>query len=236
MRPFLASFLASLLFLPSHDGRADVAYLFDVTSAYATVDPFPNRIDTSVAGADTGYVQIVNAGNSDYRGIIRLVAVSPLGIDMGFSLADGVIPAGGSVSMAIANDASDVGGFNGPAGTFRPGAVVYLEGLVTAGNESEPIKIAVQDLDLHSGVFQTDPHGLRTDNFVLQGGDPFGFDNGDDFELGQAWGHATLAGVIVPEPAGTWLFALALTALLPARCLHAPRLWQNGRVRATTRR
>ena len=236
MRHLPALLLASVAILTPGAGRADVAYRFDVTSAYATADPFPNRLDTSAAGTDTGYVQIVNAGNSDYGGILRLVAVSPLGVDMGFSFANGVLPAGGSVSIAIANDASDAGGFNGPAGTFRPGAIVYLEGFVTAGNESEPVKLAVQDLDLHSGVFRTDPNGLRTDDFVLQGGDPFGFDNGDAFELSQAWGHATLAGVVVPEPGMLWAFALALTALLPARVLRASRPWQNGPVRATTRR
>lgn len=78
------------------------------------------------------------------------------------------------------------------------------------------MKLAVADLDIHSGVFRTDPHGLVTDNFVLQGGDPFGFDNGDEFEISQAWGHFTLSGQTIPEP-------IPIAALMAALCAMPPR-------------
>ena len=208
--------------------QAGVAYRFDITTAYATANPFPNRLDSAFTASDTGYLQIANAGTSDYHGIIRTIAQSPFAGDMGYNLADGTIPAGGSVSIAMANDSSDVGGFNGPAYFFRPGVIIYLEGTVGGA----PVKLAVADLDIHSGVFRTDPNGLVTDNFVLQGGDPFGFDNGDAFELNQAWGHITLAGVAVPEAGTVSLLTLALGALLLARGLH----WQNGRVQRYTDR
>ena len=207
-------------------GQADVPYRFDITTAYAATDPFPNRLDSAFTAGDTGYLQIVNAGTSEYRGIIRTIALSPFAGDMGYDLEDGTIPAGGTVSIAIPNDASDVGGFNGPAFFFRPGVIIYLEGTVGGA----PVKVAVADLDIHSGVFRTDPNGLVTDNFVLQGGDPFGFDNGDAFELSQAWGHYTLAGVAIPEPGTAPLLTLALGALLLGRGLH----WQNGRVQRYT--
>ena len=96
--------------------------------------------------------------------------------------------------------------------------------------------MAVADRDIHSGVFRTDPYGLATDSFVLQGGDPWGFDAGDAFELSQAWGHYAFLGPVaqaasVPEPALGGLLSLALAAMLPVRAL----LWPRGRVRGNTR-
>ena len=204
--------------LASYPGLAAVEYRFDLTTAYATSNPFPNRIDSAFTAADTGFILIVNAGPSDYRGIVRIVAVSPFAGDMGFNLPSGFIPSGGSVSIAMPNDSSDVGGFNGPAFFFRPGAIVYLEGIVSANGESAPVKVAAADLDIHSGVFRVDPNGLTTDNFVLQGGDPFGFDNGDAFELSQAWGHLSLTGVVgVPAPPVLPILGAALAWLVRSR-------------------
>ena len=181
-------------------GWCDLAYRFDVATAFAAADPFPNRIDTAVSGPATGYIQVVNAGPGDYRGIIRLVALSAIGGDMGFNLATGFIPAGGAISIGMPNDSSAVGGFNGPSYTFRPGIILYMEGAVSAPADGGNLKIGVQDLDIHSGVFRADPNGLTTDDFVLQGGDPFGFYNGPGFSLSQAQGHYALMGVAVVEP------------------------------------
>jgi hypothetical protein len=58
----------------------------------------------------------------------------------------------------------------------------------------------VYDKDIHSGVFR-DVHAfpslesgspLFSDSYVLQGGDPFGGDTGDDFEVSQASGHLSV--------------------------------------------
>ncbi len=218
MKHWALAISIGLLGLASRQATAAVEYRFDLTTAYATSNPFPNRIDNAEAGADTGYLLIANAGPSDYRGIIRVIAVSPFAGDQGFDLPSGFIPSGGSVSIAMPHDFSDMGGFNGPAFFFRPGAIVYLEGIVDANGESAPVKVAAADLDIHSGVFRVDPHGLTTDNFVLQGGDPFGFDNGDEFETTQAWGHLTLSGTVgIPAPPGLPILAAALGGLLVAR-------------------
>ena len=200
-----------ILLLPGlfPNAQAGVAYRFDITAAYAASDPFPNRIDGAVSGPATGYLQIANTGDSDYRGILRVVAFSETGGDMGFNTNDGLIPAGGAVSIGMPNDSSVVGGFNGPAYTFRPGIILYFEGMVSDAADSGRIKIAAQDLDMHSGVFRTDPNGLVTDNFVLQGGDPFGFYNGPAFSLSQAWGHFTFTGMVAEPPS----FVLLLTGL-----------------------
>ena len=193
---------------------ADVSYRFDITTAYATSNPFPNRLDTAFTADDTGYLQIANIGTADYRGIIRLVAHPGVpGVDdMSFDLPNGFIPAGGVVSIAVPNDASDVGGFNAPLGSFQPGIILYLEGTVIHDGASAGIKIAVQDLDIHSGVIRTDSYGYQTDSFVLQGGDPFGFDNGDAFELSQNFGHYTVTG-LVSEPRIAAILLLAMTVL-----------------------
>jgi hypothetical protein len=210
---------------------ADLAYRFDIVSAFASATPFSNRIDSLYTEPRTGYVQIVNAGPGDYRGIVRTVAISEIAGDLGFDLEDGFIPAGGSVSIAIAYDSSNVGGFNGPAYHFNPGVIIYLEGTVSDGTGYGLVKAAIQDLDLHSGVFRTDDNGLVTDNFVLQGGDPFGFQNSPEFQLSQAWGHGTLQGLATPEPRSAWLLTLPAAALLLAR----RQRWQIGRVRVYTR-
>lgn len=194
-------------------GQANLAYRFDITTAYAAADPFPNRIDNAVSGPATGYIQVTNAGPGDYRGIIRLVAFSQIGGDMGFNADAGLIPSGGTVSIGLPNDSAAVGGFNGPSYTFRPGIILYMEGGVTTQAAGGWLKIGVQDLDIRSGVFRVDPNGLVTDDFVLQGGDPFGFYNGTGFSLGQAWGHATLSGVAIGEPGGMLPLGVGLLLL-----------------------
>ena len=63
----------------------------------------------------------------------------------------------------------------------------------------------IYDQDIHSGVFR-DVHGapsglggspLFSDSYVLQGGDPYGGDTGDNFEVSQAHGFATVAGFAI---------------------------------------
>ena len=157
--------LLSVTLMPLR-GLADVTYRFDITTAYATSHPFPNRLDTAFTAEDTGYLQIANTGAANYLGIIRMIAHPgfPGVADMSFDLPNGFIPAGGVVSIAVPNDASDVGGFNAPMGSFQPGIILYLEGTVSHDGASAGIKIAVRDLDIHSGVIRTDPNGYQTDS------------------------------------------------------------------------
>ena len=201
--------------------RADLAYQFNVTTAFAASDPFPNLINSNAWSGDTGYLRVQNAGPGDYAGILEIVANSSYAGDLSFTLLDVSIPAGGSVSVGMPFDSSTVGGFNSftgstnPSvpGTFRPGIIMYMEGSVSDGPGDGAIKIAMQDLDAVTGVTLTDPNGLQTYSFVLQGGDPFGLYNGDAWELNLGQGHVTLSGIAMPEPGPRPVFALMLFVL-----------------------
>ena len=61
---------------------------------------------------------------------------------------------------------------------------------------------SIYDKDIHSGVFRdvnaapsglSGPLGTLSDSYVLQGGDPFGGDTQDNFEVSQASGHAVVS-------------------------------------------
>jgi hypothetical protein len=67
-------------------------------------------------------------------------------------------------------------------------------------SDSTALSATVYDKDIHSGVFRdvhAFPSGLTgppllSDAYVLQGGDPFGGDTTDNFEVTQASGHKTI--------------------------------------------
>lgn len=209
-------FLAIVALLPSVAIAAPVGYALSVTTAYALGDPFPNRIDNAFTEPDTGYLQIANTGNTTFIGSVGTDAVSAFAGDLSFSASGIVLAPGDSISIAIPFDASNVGGFNGPAYQARPGILIWMRGFVAAGALTEAISLAVADADIHSGMVRLDPLGLLTDSFVLQGGDPWGFDTGDAFEGSQAQGIFVFQQA-APEPAGLALFALPLAALIARR-------------------
>jgi hypothetical protein len=70
--------------------------------------------------------------------------------------------------------------------------------------------LLVADADIHSGVPRTDGFGLTSDSFVLQGGDPWGFQNSDAFALSQADGVYPFIQP-VPEPGSAAILAAAVT-------------------------
>ena len=209
-------FLAMVALLPSVAIAAPVGYALSVTTAYALGDPFPNRIDNAFTEPDTGYLQIANTGNTTFIGSVGTDAVSAFAGDLSFSASGIVLAPGDSISIAIPFDASNVGGFNGPAYQARPGILIWMRGFVAAGALTEAISLAVADADIHSGMVRLDPLGLLTDSFVLQGGDPWGFDTGDAFEGSQAQGIFVFQQA-APEPAGLALFALPQAALIARR-------------------
>ena len=145
-------------------------------------------------------------------------AVSAFAGDLSFHSGSILLLPGQSVSIAIPDDASDVGGFNGPAYFFRPAVEITLNGTMSDGALSQAIALFVADADIHSGVSRTDSFGLTSDSFVLQGGDPWGFDPGDDFELSQAIGVYVFARA-VPEPGSAALLAAALSIAATHRYL-----------------
>lgn len=209
-------FLAIVALLPSVAIAAPVGYALSVTTAYTLGDPFPNRIDNAFTEPDTGYLQIANTGNTTFIGSVGTDAVSAFAGDLSFSASGIVLAPGDSISIAIPFDASNVGGFNGPAYQARPGILIWMRGFVAAGALTEAISLAVADADIHSGMVRLDPLGLLTDSFVLQGGDPWGFDTGDAFEGSQAQGIFVFQQA-APEPAGLALFGLPLAALIARR-------------------
>jgi hypothetical protein len=69
----------------------------------------------------------------------------------------------------------------------------------------------VADADIHSSERRIDPRGLASDSFVRQGGDPWGFDIGADFELSQANGVYVFSQP-APEPRSASLLVIGMTA------------------------
>lgn len=205
-------FILCLALWPTTGRSAPIGYSLTVTTAYASANPFPNRLDQAFTEPDTGYFQVSNTGSSIFSGTVGMVALSVFAGDLSFASAPIVLLSGESVSVAVPDDASDVGGFNGPAYFFRPGVEVTLNGTVSNGAASQGITLLVADADIHSGVWRTGPSGLASDSFVLQGGDPWGFDSGDTFELGQANGSYMFAQA-APEPGSMALLATGLSTL-----------------------
>jgi len=206
---------------------APIGYSITVTTAYASGDAFPNRIDTAVfSEPDTGSIEIANTGETTFSGVIGTVAVSAFAGDLSFASGSLVLAPGAAVSIVMPDDSSAVGGFNGPAYDYRPGVEIYLNGTVSDATGTEAVNLQVADADIQSGVWRTDTYGLSSDSFVLQGGDPWGFDSGNAFAMSQADGVYVFSQA-VPEPASLGLLAVALAALAAGR--GVPRRWLRFR-------
>jgi hypothetical protein len=218
---FLPNLLLAAVLCPTASHATVVGYNLTVTTAYALADPFPDRLDHAFTEPDTGYFQITNTGASTFTGQVGDIAVSVNAGNLSFTSATITLVPGQSVSVAIPDDASDVGGFNGPAYYLRPGVEITLTGSVALAGLTEAVNLLVADANIHSGVFRTDSYGLTSDSFVLQGGDPWGFDTGDVYELSQADGvyaFTEASGINgltqpVPEPPPLWVLAAALPSL-----------------------
>jgi hypothetical protein len=206
--------LAMYLALYPIPGRATaVGYSLTITTTFSAGDPFPNRIDSAFTEPETGYFQVANTGDTTFNGVIGTIAVSVFAGDLSFTSGSLVLTPGESVSVAIPDESSAVGGFNGPAYFYRPGVEITLTGTMSNGAVSEAIDLLVADRDIQSGVDRTDQYGLTSDSFVLQGGDPWGFQNVDSYALSLADGVYTFSET-VPEPGSFALLAAGLCALL----------------------
>jgi hypothetical protein len=205
-------------------GAGPVGYLITVTTAYATSDPFPNRIDHAFTEPDTGYLQIANTGDTSFTGVVGTIAVSVFAGNLSFTSTRLTLVHGASVSIAIPDDSGNVGGFNGPAYFLRPGVEVTLNGSISNGPLTESVALLVADADIHSGVKRTDSRGLTSDSFVLQGGDPWGFDAGHAFELSQAYGVYVFSEQ-VPEPGSAALLFPGIIAA--AGCSRLQRRYRH---------
>ena len=209
MRTIIATFILLFAAWPTASAAPIIDYAFTITTAYASGDPFANRLDHAFTSAGTGYFQIANTGDSTFTGVVGTIAVSVFAGDLSFTSDPIVLAPGNAVSVAIPNDARQVGGFNGPAYFFRSGVQITLNGTLSAGALSQTVSLLVADADIHSGVPRTDGFGLTSDSFVLQGGDPWGFDPGADFAIGQTNGVYTLTQP-VSEPGSLVMLSTCL--------------------------
>jgi hypothetical protein len=160
-----------------------VGYQLDLTSSY---EFFGNP------GEETGFLTVTNNGNSTFSGTVGLYNGSTAITSQAATLAPGQ-----SVKLQAGEDSSDVGGFNlDPSGGASGGLQVVLNGTVSNGTASEAVNLSVYDKDIHSGVFQTNPENVFLDNYVLEGGDPFGSNPGHVYETSQPTGHYTFAEIV----------------------------------------
>jgi len=178
---------------------AQVPYHFTGTALYQFGGPPAATFHFGPNGnPDTSFVVITNDGTSTFTGNIGFNAVSPCFGDFSSSHAVTLAP-GQSASVSINDEASNFCGYNGPfdGPTPQAGAEFFMNGNVTLGMATESLARRINDRDIHSHVFATNPFGVSLDNYILQGGDPFGRDTEDAFEVAQA--HATFQFVQVTD-------------------------------------
>lgn len=220
---FLSLGVACLILWPAASRGAAVGYTITITTAYASGDPFTNRLDNAFTEPNTGYVEVENTGAIWFSGVIATIANSAFTGDLSFASDPLVLAPGQAVSIAIPDNSANVGGFNGPAYFQRSGVDISLDGTISNGLATETVDLLVADANIHSGVTRTDQYGLSSDSCVLQGGDPWGFDTGAAYGLSQADGVYVFEQA-VPEP-GSLLLAAAASLIVVQR---GARLRQSG--------
>ncbi|GEM_PF-2027648 len=162
-------------------------------------------------GPDTGWLSITNTGASAFVGSGRLFGVAPSQtIDL---TVVGALNPGESWVFNAGPESSNQGGFNKQGGALPDlGLTFLLNGIIDGG----ALVVSINDADIHSGVTRTNPFGVDVDSDVLQGGDPFGRDTGDNFEESQAVGRFVFSARpdgTVPEPTSIGLALAALAAM-----------------------
>lgn len=210
---FILFLIASFFIIETNQASgAELGYSFVLTTAYSVGDPFNNQIDNNFIEPNTGFFQVANSGASTFSGVIGTIAVSSFAGDLSWKSNPLVLAPGASVSVGIPDDSGVVGGFNGPYYFYRPGVEIYLQGVVSDKIGTEPVDLLVADRDIHSGNVRSDPFGLLSDSFVLQGGDPWGFNNGNDYALSQPYGVYVLSQPI-PEPRSPLLLSCLMLGM-----------------------
>jgi len=148
---------------------------------------------------DTAFVTVKNTSSDVFTGTLSLNAPGLYGSFFDTSGAITMNP-GDTWTLLPGPESSNYGGFyknqpsTSPTGPADDGALLTIVG----GFDDCQIDFAIHDKDIHSGVFATNPFGVTLDNYILQGGDPYGRDTFDTFEVAQA--HATFTvGCGVPD-------------------------------------
>jgi hypothetical protein len=185
LRMMLAVFAAALFPMVASGTMASaesvVAYQFDGLAFYQF--GAPADLCCGPGGSpDTGFIRVTNSGPSTFVGIIGFIAEGGNGVDYTSTYPITLNP-GDHVSVSINDESSNQGGYNGFVG-----AEFMMSGMVSLGAASQAVLLTIFDRDIHSGSPRTNPYGVTLDNFILQGGDPFGRDTGDGYETTQAPG------------------------------------------------
>ena len=190
---------------------ASVAYSLDLETFYQTGAP-SDRVAGPSGNPDTGFARFTNSGTSTFTGVFSLSGVDAGGNSYNTTF-NATIGAGATFgSMSITNESSNNGGFNKVSGQADLGVLIRFVGTVTDGVNTDSLNLTVYDGDVHSGSFRTNPFGVLVDSYVLQGGDPFGRDTEDAFEVSQAAGHFNWS--VIPAPSAVGAFGLfAVTGL-----------------------
>lgn len=160
-------------------------------------------------GPDTGWLEIKNTGATAFTGSATLSGVAP-SQTINITLT-GTLNPGETWVFNAGPESSNQGGFNKQGGGLADlGLLFDMNGTIDGGS----LVSSIYDSDIHSGVFATNPFGVSLDNYVLQGGDPFGRDTGDGFEESQAVGTFVWAAQPqgVPEPSTVALLLASLAA------------------------
>jgi hypothetical protein len=180
-----------------------LGYTLDVTTHYQFGAPGGSL---GYGGSpDTGFIELTNSGTTTFTGLLGDVALSNFSGDFSQSVPITLNP-GDTAILGTSPESSNIGGFNDPYnnGTPQRGIIINIVGTVSDGVNTEGINLSVNDSNIHSGVPRTNPYGVTLDNYVLQGGDPFGRDTGDGYETTQADGHFRFleeAQAAAPTPA-----------------------------------
>ena len=163
----------------------EVGYDFSVSSI--------NSSPSYAASPDSAFVKISSTGGSVFIGEAKLDAPFAGG-NYGSSTGAGYT-LGSTVVLVPGPESSNVGGFNKVSGGPDNGILLSIIGTL----DGCPLNFQIYDKDIHSGTFAVNPFGISLDNYILQGGDPFGRDTGDAFEIPQAHAFITLSGHCVPD-------------------------------------
>jgi hypothetical protein len=200
-----------------------VGYQFDGLAFYQFNDPGDlSPLALYHASPDTSFFRITNNGASKFTGNIGELAVSSGGTDRSFLVPVTLNP-GDAIILSTSEESSNFNGWNGPGGDLanpQPGIKILMQGTVSLGAMSELVDLSIYDRDIHSGVFQTNPFGVSLDNYIMQGGDPFGRDTQDAYEVAQTPGPFQFSEV-VPEPASILLITIGIAGLAVGRRFRA---------------